>query len=418
MLSAERLIFGDFFDSIFMKLSFWNLITLIFGVGALAASGAFSDDSGSGKKKEKKDGAGDWCDTLQDIGKVYDEKKKKNPYIQEIQIFGRYHQQWIYSDGSDRGRDFSGYGQQLRRFRVGASMRFFDRWELQGRINLENSEFNNTRLRHDNFDNLIITYESKDIGPLDEPMFGYGLTKIDFGGEWYLSSRSIKTVERSNLSNIYSPSRATGFFGGAQLETPIKNFDILWGVFSTRERNYSWAAWDGGRAYFGSMRTKLWGGKIRGDVIYVDATKDDDEVFGFDWATSLTYDFDWGPWEIFLNSTYGREEDGDIYGFVFLPSTYLIEDRLELVFRYQWAHSTELQLRPGSRNNMSPRSVALADGVIVAQGDDNHSFYGGLNYYFCEDNLKLMFGLEYETLTGGITDFEATTLWGALRFFF
>ena len=397
------------------------MTAVFFAAGVLGAAGAsFSSDAGSGKKKKKKkkDGPGDWCETLQDFGELYDVKKKKHPYIHEIEIFGRYQQQWIYSDGTDRGRSFHGGGQQLRRFRVGASMKFFRRWELQGRINLENGSFNDTRLRHDNFDNLIILYKPKDIGPLDDPVFGYGLTKIDFGGEWYTSSRRIKTVERSNLSNIFSPSRATGFFGATELENPIRDLDILWGVFSTREQNYALADWSGGRAYFGSVRTKLWGGKIRGDFIYVDATDDEDEVFGFQWATSLTYECEIGRWDLFFNSTYGREEDGDIYGFVFLPSTFLIEDRLELVFRYQWAHSTELQLRPGKRNNMSPRSVALADGVIVAKGDDNHSFYGGLNYYFCEDNLKLMFGVEYETLTGGITDFEATTVWGALRFYF
>jgi hypothetical protein len=387
---------------------------LAFAAGVMGAAGAFSDDSGSNKKKKKKDGGGDWCDTLQDIGKVYDVKKKKNPYIQEVELFGRYQQQWIYSDGTDRGRDFSGYGQQLRRFRVGASVKFFDRWELQGRINLENGGFNETRIRHDDFDTLVLTYESKDIGILDEPFWGYGLTKIDFGGEWAISSRRIKTVERSNLANIYRPSRATGFFGGFEIE----KFDFLWGVFSTRERNYALADWDGGRGFFASVETKLWGGKIRADYIRVNAGEDEDEIFEYDWATSLTYEGEIGRWEFLLNAIYGSQEDGDIYGFVFLPSTYLIEDRLELVFRYQWAHSTELELRPGRRNNMSPRAVALADGVIVAQGDDNHSFYGGLNYYFCEDNLKLMFGLEYETLTGGITDFEATTVWGALRFFF
>lgn len=374
----------------------------------------FSEENTKKDKKKKNKGAGDWCDTLQDFGELYDVKKKKNPYVQKVEIFGRYQQQWIYSDGSDRGRDFSGYGQELRRFRVGASVEFFDRWKFRGRINLEEGDVNNTRLHHDDFDTLTIQYESKDIWFMDEPLFGYGLTKIDFGGEWYTSSRYIKTVERSNLATLFSPDRATGFFSAFE----TKDFDFVWGIFSSRDRDYALAAWDGGEVYFGSVRTKIGKGKLRADYMYVDATEEEDEIFGFNWAASVTYDKDIGDWELMVNGTYGRNEDGDVYGIVIMPSTFLIEDRLEAVFRYQWAHSTSLQLRPGNDNHTSIRAIAEADGLRIAPGDDNHSFYAGLNYYFCDENLKLMTGIEYETLTGGITDTEATTLWGALRFYF
>ena len=386
-------------------------LALTMGPLVLQAADFSSEDS---KKKKKKKGPGDWCDTLQDFGELYDVKKKKNPYVQKVEIFGRYQQQWIYSDGTDRGRDFSGYGQELRRFRVGASVEFFDRWKFQGRINLEEGDVNNTRLHHNDVDTLIIRYESKDIGFLNEPMFGYGLTKVDFGGEWYTSSRYIKTVERSNLATIFSPDRATGFFSAFEIE----DFDVVCGIFSSRDRDYALADWDGGEVYFASIRTKIGKGKLRADYMYVDATEEEDEIFGFNWAVSLTYDKDIGDWELMVNGTYGRNEDGDIYGIVIMPSIYLIEDRLEAVFRYQWAHSTSLQLRPGNDNHTSIRAIAEADGVKIAPGDDNHAFYAGLNYYFCEDNLKLMTGIEYETLTGGITDAEATTLWGALRFYF
>jgi hypothetical protein len=398
-----------------MNTRFLILTGLAFLAGPLVVNGAdFSSEHTSKKKKKKDKGPGDWCEALQDFGELYDKKKKKNPWVQKVEVFGRYQQQWIYSDGRDRGRDFSGYGQELRRFRVGASIEFLDRWKLHGRINLEEGGFNNTRLHHDDVDELFIRYESKDIGFLDEPSFGYGLTKIDFGGEWYTTSKEIKTIERSNLSNIYSPSRATGVFMAAEIE----KFDVIFGVFSSREHNYALADWDGGRGYFTSIRTKIGGGKLRADLLYVDATKEEDEIFGFDWATSLSYDQEIGDWNLFANGTYGRSEDGDIYGIVVMPSIFIIEDRLEAVFRYQWAHSTELELRPGRSGHTSIRAVAEADGVKIAKGDDNHAFYAGLNYYFCDDNLKLMTGIEYETLTGGITEMEATTVWGALRFFF
>lgn len=395
-----------------MTQRFLLLACSVLTVGPLALKAANFSAKNSDIKKEK--GPGDWCETLQKFGKLYDVKKKENPYVQKVEIFGRYQQQWAYSDGSDRARDFSGYGQELRRFRIGASVEFFDRWKIHGRINLEEGGVNDTIIKHDDFDELIIRYESKDLFFFNEPMIIYGLTKIDFGGEWYATSKEIKTVERSNLSNIYSPDRATGFFFSAEVE----DFDIVLGVFSSREHNYSLAEWDGGRGYFGSVRTKIGKGKLRADILYVDATEEDDEIFGFEWATSLSYDKDIGNWNLFVNGTYGRFARGDIYGVVVMPSMFIIEDRLEAVFRYQWASSTELQLRSGRSSHTSVRALAEADGVKISKGDENHTLYTGLNYYFCEDNLKLMAGVEYETLTGGITDTEATTVWGALRFFF
>ncbi len=192
-------------------------------MGPLALqAGGFSAEYPETKKKES---SGDWCETLQDFGTLYDVKKKNNPYVQKVEIFGRYQQQWAYSDGSDRGRDFSGYGQELRRFRVGASVEFLDRWKIHGRINLEEGGFNDTKIRHDDFDELIIRYESKDLFFFNEPSIGYGLTKIDFGGEWYATSKEIKTVERSNLSNLYSPNRSTGFLYS---QRKLKTLILFW----------------------------------------------------------------------------------------------------------------------------------------------------------------------------------------------
>ena len=163
---------------------------------------------------------------------------------------------------------------------IGASVEFLDRWKIHGRINLEEGGFNDTKIRHDDFDELIIRYESKDLFFFNEPSIAYGLTKIDFGGEWYATSKEIKTVERSNLSNLYSPNRSTGFLFAAEVE----DFDIVLGVFSSREHNYALADWDGGRAYFTSIRTKIGKGKARADFLYVDATEVEDEIFGFEWG--------------------------------------------------------------------------------------------------------------------------------------
>ena len=74
-------------------------------------------------------------------------------------------------------------------------------------------------------------------------------------------------------------------------------------------------------------------------------------------------------------------------------------------------------IRPNSRNL---RNVAGHEtpGRGIAGGDDNHTFYAGLNYFLCDHNAKVMVGAEYETLDGDRVDLEATTLWAAFRMYF
>ena len=98
--------------------------------GALA--GDFSDTTTS-IKEDAGGGAGDWCESLQDIGSLY--KNKKNPWIQEIEVYGRVHQQWGYVDGQDNGRDFSGDGDELRRLRAGTDIEFLDGFTLHAQFN-------------------------------------------------------------------------------------------------------------------------------------------------------------------------------------------------------------------------------------------------------------------------------------------
>ncbi|MFT7302123.1 MAG: hypothetical protein ACI8UZ_000960, partial [Akkermansiaceae bacterium] len=112
----------------------------------------------------------------------------------------------------------------------------------------------------------------------------------------------------------------------------------------------------------------------------------------------------------------GEDYNGDAaYGIVVLPSTELIKDKLEAVFRYQWLHSEADNISPTKR---IVQRVASHDGVNLPDGDDNHTFYAGLNYFICDHHAKAMFGVEYERNDGTVADTEATTVWGALRFYF
>ena len=378
-------------------------------VGALA--GDFSDSKIASPPSSG--GGGDWCKSIQDIGTLY--KNKSNPWIQEVKVLGRVHYQWGHSDVSNFNDDYSGSGDELRRLRAGLSVEFLNHFKAVGRVNLEEGGFRNHEgFSYNGFDELYLEYDAGKVAGFKDVSIGYGRYKIAFGGEEYQSSKKIKTVERSNLNNIFAPDRATGVLINAEKG----DFDLALGVFSSRSSDQDFADWSSGQVYFGSARYDLGKNKsIRADVVFNDSTGSDNEILGYDWAASLTYDTEIGDVDLMVNATFGDMGDDDVYGIVIMPSTFLIEDRLEAVFRYQWAHSTGDTIRPNSRNL---RNVAGHEAPVraIGRGDENHTFYAGLNYYFCDHNAKVMLGAEYETLEGDRVDLEATTLWAAFRMYF
>ncbi|MEJ6568339.1 MAG: porin, partial [Akkermansiaceae bacterium] len=151
---------------------------------------------------------GNWCDTLQDMGTLY--KDNKSPYIQEIKVFGRAHYQFSYVDGENNTQDFSEDGGELRRLRFGTSVKFLNGFKLVGRASLEKGGFRSDQLGYNGMDELYLEYGLGDVAGFEDVTIGYGRYKVAFGGEEHISSKKIKTVERSNLNNFYAPSRSTG----------------------------------------------------------------------------------------------------------------------------------------------------------------------------------------------------------------
>jgi len=377
-------------------------------VGALA--GDFSDTT-TALVTQPSGGSGNWCEAIGDIGTVY--KDKSNPWIQEVKFFGRAHQQWGYTDGDDNGRDFSGDGDELRRLRFGTSIKFLNGFKALARANFEKGGFRDTSLGYDGFDELYLEYEFGDFGAAKNLNLGYGRYKLGFGGEEFESSKKIKTIERSLLNNTYSGDRVTGVRGHFEIDKTIYTF----GVYNSDSDPETFGVWDGGVIYHLGAEFEALNGNMNLQGIYTDASKIEDEVLDYEWAVSLTYITEVGRFDLFTNATYGEDHDGNaVYGIMIMPSTELIKDKLEAVFRYQWAHSeNDGVIRPQSRE---VRNIASMDGIGLPRGDDNHNFYAGLNYFICEHYAKAMVGVEHELNDGGVADTEATTLWGALRFYF
>ncbi len=377
-------------------------------LGMIAGELTLADDA-EAKSSKKKKNQGDWCEALEDLGKLY--KDKDNQWIQKVTLSGRIHEQWGATDGKLNQRAFSGQGYELRRLRMGVDIEFLDDFKLSTSANYNRGGFRDTQIGYAGLDQMTLEYDLGDLGKLDKVELGFGRYKLGFGGEEMISSNDIKTIERSALNDEFAGERVTGVKGSFEVGD---NIDFLWGVYSTAYSERSFANWDKGILYHLGSDFDLFDGHLDIQGLYADAIKVENEVFDYRWAISSTYDNELGVFDVMTNVTYGEDyKNQAVYGIVIMPSTELIKNKLEAVARFQWAHSEDGDLNPQKRNT---RPVAFDDfGFKLPSGRYNQNFYVGLNYFFCEDHAKAMIGIEHEKNRGILADTEATTLWSAMR---
>jgi hypothetical protein len=109
---------------------------------------------------------------------------------------------------------------------------------------------------------------------------------------------------------------------------------------------------------------------------------------------------------------------GDFHGAIVMPWYWIVKDRLQLVARYQYARSDEPEgLRLDTRYVRALHSAPNPD-LDSGFGDENHSFYLGLNWHLCGDNLKVMGGIAYDTMSARTDTIDATTYLLAIRTYF
>ncbi len=352
---------------------------------------------------------GDWCTSLKTFEKFYSNKDAS--FIQELKFFGRF--QW--QAGSVDGEDFSGMSvdddfTEIRRFRIGTQVKFLNHFKLKVNANLEDGGPNDHSFGYHSLDEAKLTYNAGDILGLEDVNITCGRHKFTFGEESHTSSKKIKTIERSNIANYFYGSRRPT---GLTINGTIGGGTGTFGIFST-DTDIELAQWGEGLAYYANLQLEAAGGDVNFDFIYNDVSMNDVDGFGFEWGASAAYTRKIGEWELMANVLYGERHDGDsVYGLVIMPSTFLIEDRLEFVARYQYAASD------GDNLKLTSRYAKRAGGDIGDKGDTNHTLYTGLNYYLCDHNYKFQIGVEYETMDQKDgDDADALTLWAAYRMYF
>ncbi len=356
--------------------------------------------------------AEDWKHTLKNMGTVY---SSDDGLVQEVKLFGRAHYQYNYSDGELGDQNFSDDRDEVRRLRAGMSIKFLDGFRALGRWNARERGLDDDLTLYDSWDELYVDYTKSDVLGLDKASIGYGRYKLLFGGEEHQSSKRIKTIERSAINNRFGSRRPTG----VNINLEKDGVEYMLGVWSTEFEPEKWAGWSEDVAYQLGATLPVAEGELILDFIYAD---NDDTVltwFNYDWAGSVTYTRQFGAVNVMANATMSDARDRDPYGFVVLPSFFILENKLEAAFRYQYAGVDSDIGVPRSSGSRGLRRAALEEIGVTGNGDEYQAFYAGLNYYIAGDNLKLMTGVEYEDISGvDALELEGVTFWAALRAYF
>lgn len=378
-------------------------------IGAVALTGTAIAGPVAGPVVEKAaPSCGSFCNTLKSVGKLY--KDSSNPYIQEVSLFGRFQYQTAYHEGeSFTGVESDDTHSEIRRTRLGLKVKALNGLQIKANVNLEDGGDKDLGFGYTNFDTATISYKFGDLGPVSDFGLSYGRHKHTFTQEAHTSSKKLKTVERSNISNLfYGSDRPTGLVASGK----VSDVKLKLGVYSTDtnaagRNNEFIGGWNDGIAYYLNAK---WN-KFNFDFLKSNVDTGEDDLFGQDWATSLAYNTELAGWDFMANAVYGKLSNGDsAYGLVLMPSKFIVEDKVEFVARYQYAGSSGDNLRLTSR---------YARNVEGGRGDSNHTLYAGLNYYFCGNNSKIQTGVEYETLDNEAgQSADATTLWAAYRMYF
>ncbi len=400
-------------------------------IGAVVVTGTAIAGPSVAPDQETTTHSGSFCETIQSLGKIY--KNNNNPYIQEVTVFGRFQAQYAYLDGNDEnGDNFNQHFDEVRRARVGAKIKAFNGFEFKANISLVNDgrpKGGNREWGYDSFDVAKVTYSLGNFMGIEDVKLAYGRRKINMGHESTTSSKKIKTVERSAISNTIYAHRYTAFVvsgkrGGVEGKV---------GLLSLDDSDFV-GTWDAGKALYAGVDFEALGGDISFDAFYNldygNASKDQVGV-GYEQAYALSYAKEIEGWDFFADAILGdkgsdteaggAERGGLFWGLVLQPSRFIIEDKLEFVTQYQYQGSSSgAGIRANSRYLSRIESKNNSVVTNKRRGNSHQSIYAGLNYYFCGNNSKIMTGVQYETLDTptGSDDVTATSLWAAYRMYF
>lgn len=359
-----------------------------------------------------------WCDLFKK-NKLYE----GDGFIKTVKFKGRYHGQWIsQTEDTLAGgvETTNGYHEfQSRRFRLGTEIEMENDLTFTASINVSDGSggAGSHGLTYgpffDDWDELNIAWE-----PSDEFYVIVGKSKQKITVENKMSSNSILTIERSAISNAVISNKPWGVAVGFEA-LGLSHEVGGWVTGADRDftgDRYDWADFDsrGSLTYRNSFdfseSTEIQFGYqfTNNSDGFANPRGSADVSLGsaFEHVASLGTVSEFGRLGLITDVIYaangmatGALPAGfDTAGVVIMPY-YNITDDLQFVTRYAYM---------GEGREQRPQRYDVRQSV-----EDYHTFYAGLNYYVCKNNLKLMAGYEYATgdIYGSATDSVDTGTW-------
>ena len=361
---------------------------------ALTAASGFAATAEITKTAPKEKSA---LDKLWDLPVLY--KNDGNHFIEEFDFTGRF--QWDYFNVdsnkvklSDHGKlDFS----EIRRFRLGIDSWFADRHvQLKATVDTALATYNSQGVFYNRMTDLYLNFKFSDALSIRagkfEPHFGY---------DREFSDNLQKYFERTLFDDQVFNNSGNDYTAGASVLGKIGNFGYQAAIFSNQV-NKEFGLFSGGMSELLEINYDF--SKALGadkalwavDYMHMDGANKNSNVFNSMHNAAATYfDFQQGRFCLVTQIGYGNgiASKGDQWGFLLMPSFYLIKDRLELVTRYQYG--TADMANGITLQNRQTKTLGKFTGSTY------NSAYVGLNWYVHGQKFKFMVGEQFDELTGG-----------------
>lgn len=385
----------------------------------------------------------DWLDSKP--GNLF--ANPKNPWVQDLNFNTRFHWQYALVDGfsddpvAGTRNDFSYQNRgEIRRFYFGPTIKFLNLFTLKAEANMARDDAFRGEDRKYGYESMFEFYLTTDVkklldvAPLDALTLSYGKYEQRYTEEHMTSSRDLYTAERSMLDTWILPGapipdNPTGIW----FEAKKNHHTFSGGMFST-DHGTELSDWDDGRGYWITYRqdvTRLTGlemSEVSANYIWNDTETGDQQALNYDWASTVWGRLGEGRWALRGSLIYGANRSdvanrGGYFGGVdFLPTYWIVQDRLMFAVRGEYAYATESEgLRLSSRYARIAGAAANENLPSLAggRGDIHYSLYAGLNYHYC-GNLanKILVGVEWERMENSVTNtasYEGITWWMGFR---
>ena len=319
---------------------------------------------------------------------------KDNPFLQELKLTGRAHFD-LYGVDADQG-DASDL--DVRRLRFGLKAKALGDFTLhvEADTNPEDPNPFYTKLT-----DAYLAWEPDKAFKLT-----IGKQSMPFTLDGRTSSNSLITIDRGNLANnMWFPAE---YIPGVSISGVKDEWSYRVGVFTNGTETPEFGDLDGswmalvGLGYDFGEALSADKALLAIDYVYQDPTEVTTFSRSHENVFSVNLDYQEGRLglgaDVTRSTGYGSQID--LFGFMVMPSYYLIDKKLQAVARYTYISSDD------------PRGVRFSryeNQVVSGRGDEYQEIYAGLNYFLYGHKLKLQAGVQYtvmedETNSGGDYD--------------